>query len=383
MESPEMKPHTRRTWAEIDLDAIAHNVLALCGFVKPATFMAVIKADGYGHGAVEVARTALGAGAACLGVATLEEGIALRRAGLIAPVLVLGVLAPSDLGQALAHGLHITLGAVDAVERLASIAPGTLPVGVHLKVDTGMGRLGVFPREVPRVLDALDRYGLSLQGCYTHFACADEVDPRITQEQLARFHPVLAKVRRRHPHAIVHAANSAAALAYPETRFDMVRVGLALYGLYPAPHLRDRIRLRPAMTLKSRIVRVTRMDAGTTVSYGAMYRVPAPTTVATIACGYADGYPRLISNKGEVALRGRRHPIAGRVTMDHVMVDAGMELVTTGEEAILFGDALPIDDVAAWAQTIPYEILCRVGPRVPRIYLRSGRPATSAASAYE
>ncbi len=365
-------PHTRRTWAEIDLDAIAHNVGVLCAFVRPAAVMAVIKADAYGHGAVEIARAAMEAGVACLGVATLEEGIAVRRSGLTAPVLVLGVLGPPDLAEALAHGLHVTLGAVDAIEALATLVSAR-PVGVHLKVDTGMGRLGVFPHDVPRVLAALDRHGIALHGCYTHLACADDPDPTFSQQQLARFRPVVAEVRRRHPHVIVHAANSAAALAYPETRFDMVRIGLALYGLYPAPHLRGRIQLQPVMSLKSRVVRVTRMEAGATVSYGATYDLPGPTTVATVACGYADGYPWLTSNTGEVVIRGRRHPIVGRVTMDHLMVDAEEQPLAGGDEVVLFGKEVTADEVARWAHTIPYEIMCRVSPRVPRIYLRSGR----------
>ncbi len=372
--SPEATTLTRRTWAEIDLDAIAHNVRALCALIAPATFMAVIKADGYGHGAVQVSRATLDAGATWLGVATVEEGIVLRRAGLTVPVLVLGVLGASELAEALAHGLHVSIGSLDAVEALMSLAPGTPPVGVHLDVDTGMGRLGVFPQQVPRVLDALDRRGISLDGCYTQLACADDPDPTFTREQLARFHGALAEVHRRHPHVIVHVANSAAALAHPETLFDMVRVGLALYGLYPAAHLRDRVSLRPAMALKSRVVRVTRAEAGMTIGYGATYRVRAPTTVATIACGYADGYPRLTSNKGEVVIGEQRHPIAGRVTMDHMMVDAGDRSLATGDETILFGHGVTVEEVAAWAQTISYEVVCRVGPRVPRIYLRNGRP---------
>ncbi len=365
---------TRRTWAEVDLDVLASNVRALSAFVKPAALMAVVKAGAYGHGAIEVSRAALAGGATSLGVATIEEGIALRDAGVQVPVLILGVLAAGDLPVALgSYGLDITLGSEDSLDAWAAFIPLVRTARVHLKVDTGMSRLGVLPERVPHVLNALDQQGIPLYGCYTHLACADDPDPAFTREQLARFTRVLREVRQRHSRVVVHAANSAATLAYPESHFDMVRVGLTVYGLYPAPHLRARVPLRPAMTLKSRVVRVSRVDAGRTVSYGATYRTSAPTTIATIACGYGDGYPRLTNERSAVLIRGRRAPIVGRVTMDYLMVDVGDGPITTGDEAILFGQEITADEVASWAQTISYEILCRVGPRVPRVYLREGR----------
>ncbi len=367
---------TRRTWAEVDLDALASNVRALSASVKPAALMAVVKADAYGHGAIEVSRAGLDAGATSLGVATIEEGIALRDAGVRVPMLILGELAAGDLPVALASEVDVTLGSVDSLDAWAAFVPLVRTGRVHLKVDTGMSRLGVLPEHVPHVLNALDLQGIPLYGCYTHLACADDPDPAFTREQLARFHRVLGEVRQRHPHVIVHAANSAATLAFPESHFDMVRVGLAVYGLYPGPHLRAQLRLRPAMTLKSRVVRVSRLDAGGTVSYGATYRTSAPTTIATIACGYGDGYPRLTNHRSAVIIRGRRAPIVGRVTMDYLMVDVGDGPVTTGDEVILFGHELTADEVASWAQTISYEILCRVGPRVSRVYLREGREAS-------
>ena len=366
----------RRTWAEVDLDAVASNAQALAAFVKPAALMVVVKAEAYGHGAVPVSYIVLHAGATCLGVATIEEGIALRKAGVQAPVLVLGVVRPSDLGETHLHRLDVTLGPEDFSDD-GAYAALLKKARNHLKVDTGMSRLGVPPERVPQILNMLERRGIPLDGCYTHLACADDPDPTFTREQLARFHHVLGEVRARHPRVVVHAANSAAALAYPESHFDMVRVGLAVYGLYPAPHLRARVPLHPAMTLKSRVVRVSRADAGTTVSYGATYRTSAPTTIATIACGYGDGYPRLTNEHSAVLIRGRRAPIVGRVTMDYLMVDVGDGPVTVGDEAILFGQELSADEVASWAQSISYEILCRVGPRVPRVYLRKGREGPS------
>jgi len=368
------RAHRRdRTWAEVDVDAVASNVQALSASVKPAALMAVVKADAYGHGAIAVCHAALNAGATCFGVATVEEGVALREAGVQVPVLILGPLTPTGTVVALTRGLDITVSSVDSVDPWAD-SPELVRTGrVHLKVDTGMSRLGVLPEDVRQVLDLLDRHGIPLHGCYTHLACADDPDPAFTREQLARFHQVLGEVRQRHPKVIAHAANSAAALAYPESHFDMVRVGLAVYGLYPAPHLVGRLRLHPAMTLKSRVVRVSRLDAGRTVSYGATYRAAKPTTIATIACGYGDGYPRLTNARSAVLVRGRRAPIVGRVTMDHLMVDAGDGPIAIGDEAILFGQEPTADEVGSWAQTISYEILCRVGPRVPRVYLPEGR----------
>jgi len=361
-----------RVWAEVDLDALASNVQAVCASVKSAALMAVVKADAYGHGAIGVSRAILDAGARWLGVATIEEGLALRKNGVRAPTLILGPLDPAIALDAVRHELDITLGSIGSLDDWGPVVASVPAARVHLKVDTGMNRFGILPEDVPRVLERLQQLGISLYGCYTHLASADDPDPALTREQLARFSRVLAAVRKEHPHVLAHTANSAAAIAYPESHFDMVRVGLAIYGLAPASHLGGRISLRPVMTLKSRVVRVSRLEAGGTVSYGATYRAPAPTTVATIACGYGDGYPRLTNERSAVIIRGRRAPIIGRVTMDYIMVDVGDRNVVTGDETILFGQELTAEEVASWAQTISYEILCRVGPRVPRVYLRDG-----------
>jgi alanine racemase len=369
---------TNRAWAEIDLDALASNVQALSASMKPAAFMAVVKADAYGHGQVAVSRAVLDAGATWLGVATIEEGLALRKGGVQAPTLILGPLYPGDASEALRHGLDITLGSIGSLDDWGPAVASVPTARVHLKVDTGMNRFGILPEEVPLVLERLHQLGISLYGCYTHLACADDPDPAFTREQLARFSRVLAEVRKEHPHVLAHAANSAAAIAYPESRFDMVRVGLAIYGLSPASHLGARIPLRPAMTLKSRVVRVSRLEAGGTVSYGAAYRASASTTIATIACGYGDGYPRLTNERSAVIIRGRRAPIVGRVTMDYMMVDVGTSPVMTGDEAVLFGQEPTAEEVASSAQTISYDILCRVGPRVPRVYLHEGREVSPA-----
>lgn len=308
-------------------------------------------------------------------MATMGEGIALRRAGITTPILVFGALDSDEMRAALAAELSITLSTVEALDsaaravRMVRVARATRPPGIHLKLDTGMTRMGILPKDVPAALNRLRTLGIPLEGLYTHLACADDPDPTFTQEQTKRFRSVVTKVRRRFPQVIVHMANSGGTLVHPDTCFDMVRVGLAVYGLYPAPHLRGRATLVPAMALKSRVIRIVRAAPGTVVSYGATYRVRSRTTIATVACGYADGYPRLASNRGEVVIRSRRLPVAGRVCMDYLMVDAGDHPVAVGDEAILFGEGISADEVAEWAQTITYEIVCGVGPRVPRVYL--------------
>lgn len=358
-----------RTWAEIDLDAVAANVQRIRTHLPPSCrFMAVVKADGYGHGAVQVARAALEAGAQWLGVATVGEGLALRHAGVAAPVLVLGSATEVEAKEAVREGLSLTLTSLEAIPAIARA--GARRARVHLKVDTGMTRLGVQVAEVPRALTQIRRAGLRLQGCYTHLASADEADHTITREQLNRFDPVAARIRRTFPTAMIHAANSAAALAHARSHYDMVRIGLAMYGLYPTPRFRERITLHPAMHLLSRVVRTVRAAPGTAVSYGASYRVLRPTTVATVACGYADGYPRLAGLNGEVVLGEERVHVAGRVCMDHLMVDADDHPVAIGDTVELFGRRVAVDEVAAWAHTISYEVVCGVGVRVPRVYLR-------------
>jgi len=364
----EIERATRRTWAEVDLDAIISNVRAVRAQLDPTTrFMAVVKADGYGHGAEQVARTALKAGAEWLGIATLEEGLELRRAGIDAPVLVLGSVAAADVGEAVRHDLGLTIASSDA---LSAFTRARRRVRLHLKIDTGMTRLGVMVDEVPSMLTRVARAGLRLEGVYTHLASAEEPDHAFTREQLNRFDAVLPQVRAHFPKVIVHAANSAAALGHPRSRYDLVRVGLAMYGLYPDRQFASQVTLIPAMRLLSRVVRTVRADPGTPVSYGGTYRVLRSTTIATIACGYADGYPRLAGTKGEVMVNGARVHVAGRVCMDHLMVDAGDHPAQTGDTVELFGRGVAVDEVAEWAHTISYEVVCGVGLRVPRVYIR-------------
>jgi alanine racemase len=361
-----------RTWATVDLDAVGRNIAAIRAILPAQTlFMAVVKADAYGHGAVEVARASVAAGAGWLGVATAEEALELRSAGLDAPVLIMGPVPEGLLSVLVDAGCALTLADESTLAALRRRAGRR--ARVHLKVDTGMTRLGVAPDAVERVVAALDSERIAVEGVFTHLACADDPDPTVTREQLALFAQCAQIVRSRWPGAIRHVAASAAALADPTAAMDMVRIGLALYGVSPARHL-VRPTLRPAMTLSSRVARVRRVAPGTPVSYGATYRTPRETCVATVAIGYADGYPRALSGTGQMLVGGRRFPVVGRVCMDYTMLDVGDAAVREGDLVTVFGADPPAAAVAEAAGTIAYELFCRVGRRVPRIYLRGGRP---------
>lgn len=355
-----------RTWATVDLNAIASNVRAIRAVLPRTTaFMAVVKADAYGHGMVPVARAAVRAGATWLGVATPEEAVALRAAGVDARVLILGPTPQMWVKRVVEEGCALTVADLPAIGTFTRVARGH--PRVHIKVDTGMTRLGVAPEDLGPVLDEAAAAGIVVEGLYTHLACADEVDQAMTREQLAVFARATEVARRRYPSLIRHAASSAAALGWPEAALDMVRVGIAMYGVPPAPHLAQ-VPLRPVMTLSSRVVRVRRVSAGVPVSYGATYRTRRATTIVTVPVGYADGYPRALSNVGRMVIGGHALPVAGRVCMDYTMLDAGEVAVEPGAEVTVFGAALPVTEVAAAAGTIAYELLCRVGPRVPRLY---------------
>jgi alanine racemase len=356
----------------VDLEAIRHNVRAL----KPAgsELMAVVKANGYGHGDVEVARSALEAGAAWLGVALVEEGLRLRDAGIDAPILVLTEFPPDSHKDALAAGLTAALYTEDGLAALAEAAEALgRPGRVHLKVDTGMHRVGVSPEAAPALAaEALER-GLEVEGVWTHLARSEELDASTTARQVQAFRDVLDEIqgvgiRPRYRHV----ANSGATMGWPETHLDLVRVGIALYGILPGPQLEGRVELRPAMSLTSRVSHVRRLGRGEAVSYGHHYRLDRDATIATVPVGYADGYPRLLSNRGRVLIGGKRYPVAGTVTMDQVLVDCEDNPVHVGDEVVLFGpqdgEEIRAEEVADWIGTIGYEVVCAVGARVPREY---------------
>jgi alanine racemase len=363
-----------RPWADVDLDAVTHNLTAVADLVRPALVLAVVKADAYGHGAVAVARAAAEAGAAMLGTASVAEGLALRRAGISTPILVMGP-AQGEEDAAASAGLGITLFDDAGLRGAAEASEGGTPLRVHLKFDTGMTRLGFSPDRAEEVADRAAALGLAVEGVFTHFAAAED-DAEFTRRQMERFAPAAQAVRARFPEAIRHAAATAAALAYPDSRLDLIRLGLGLYGLLPAPHLASRIALRPAMTLWGKVAQVRRISPGETVGYGRTFRAAAAEWIATVTIGYGDGYPRVLSGRGQFVAGGHRVPLVGRVSMEYVTVNLGAGNAAPaqpGDAVLVFGPGLPVEEVAEGASTISYEILTSIAPRVRRIYRRGGR----------
>jgi len=368
---------SRWAWAEIDHDAIRHNVEVLRRSVAPSAVWAVVKADGYGHGAIDVARSALDAGAEGLCVALVDEGVELRRAEIRAPILLLSEQPVADAARIVEHGLTPTVYTRPYIEALAALdVDGLDGLDVHLKVDTGMGRVGVAPPDALELAEIIVRHGprLRLAGVATHLASADDVADPATAAQLAAFAAVLATLPAT---PVVHAANSAGGLAHPHARYSFVRAGIAIYGISPGhgvDHLcRD---LRPVLSLRARVSFLKRVEAGTRISYGLRHTFVTPTTVATIPIGYADGVPRrLFETGGEVLVGGRRRPIVGVVTMDQLMVDVGDDPVAVGDEVVLIGEQggerVSAEEWADRLGTIGYEIVCGVSRRIARVPRRN------------
>ncbi|MEM8620611.1 MAG: alanine racemase [Actinomycetota bacterium] len=373
-----MSTDTRWAWVEIDVDAIEYNVRRLRAMVSPAAVWAVVKADGYGHGAVDVARAAIRGGAEGLCVALVAEGIELRRAGIDVPILLLSEQPVETASRIIEFRLTPTVYSRPFLDALVAARPNGLPI--HLKIDTGMQRVGAHPHSVPSLLASIAERApaVRLAGVYTHLAVADEPDHEFTDVQLERFEAALVHV----PTGVrVHAANSAGAIAHPAARRDLVRPGIAIYGITPGPGV-DRLvaDLRPALELRARVGYVKQVAAGSRISYGLRHTFSHDTTVATVPLGYADGVPRrLAAVGGQVLVHGVRRPIVGVITMDQLMVDCGDLPVAVGDEVVLIGGSR---DVAGdrpiraeeWAQlldTIGYEIVCGISARVPRVPRRS------------
>lgn len=374
----------RWAWADVDLAAVRHNVEHLRSVVAPSGVWAVVKANGYGHGAVEVARAALDGGAEGLCVALVDEGAQLRRAGIDAPILVLSEQPPEAADDIVRFRLMATVYTAAFIDALASAARHRIVEGVpvHLKIDTGMQRVGVPVDDAPAVVAALRAQSptLVLVGVFTHLAVADEPDDPFTAHQLARFDAAIEALAIP-PGILVHAANSAGAIAHPDARRSFVRAGIAIYGISPG-HGVDAAcsALRPALTLRARVSYVKRVAAGSRISYGLRHTFERDTTVATVPIGYADGVPRrLFETGGELLVGGRRRRIVGVVTMDQVLVDCGDDDVQVGDEVVLIGaqdgpdgpQEIRAEDWADRLGTIGYEIVCGIGGRVPRRHARS------------
>ncbi len=380
------------TWAEIDLNAYAHNIQELKRITRPpARLMAVVKANAYGHGAVEISRRALQNGAGYLGVARINEAVALRKAGLSAPILILGYSPPALAETLTEYELTQTVYHFRTAQALSDRARRTgRKIKIHIKVDSGMGRLGfVLPSSdmditneqsddncLKQILSIARLAGLQVEGIFTHFATADSADKSYANLQLERFSAFMNHLTAAGLQIpIVHAANSAALIDMPGSHFDMVRPGIATYGLYPSAEVnKSTVDLRPVMALKSRVIHLKKVPAGFYVSYGITHRTSKPTTIATVPVGYADGYNRLLSSRGHMLVHGQRVPIIGRVCMDLTMLDVGrLSGVAIEDEVVVFGQqadaAITADELAAELNTINYEIVATITARVPRVYI--------------
>lgn len=367
----------QRAWVEIDLAALTHNVKQLKNLLSPQTeLMAVVKADAYGHGAVAVSQTVLSAGASWLGVATIPEGIELREAGIEAPILLLGATHTAQQVKAIAqwHLQPTICTAKQALifsEVLVSLNQ-SLPV--HAKLDTGMSRLGAPWQEATEFVQLVKGLpNLKLASIYSHLATADSPDTAVMKEQHQRFERAIAQIKTSGINPIrLHLANSAAALADPDLHYDLVRVGLATYGLYPAPHLQNVVDLKPAMQVKAKVTQVKTIEAGTGVSYGYQFIAQRQTKIAVVGVGYADGIPRNLSNKMQVLVKGKLVPQVGAVTMDQLMLDVtDIPDLEVGEVVTLLGkdgeNQITADDWAATLGTISWEIICGFKHRLPRV----------------
>jgi alanine racemase len=378
-------------WAEIDLTAIAHNVRELRRITDPhARLMIAVKANAYGHGAVEIARTALKNGADQLGVARIEEGIELRRAGIQAPILIFGYTPTKLVPIIVDHDLTASIFSLPGAARLNAALPKGRQLAVHLKVDTGMGRMGMLPDQrrcigegvdpgpgaIEEALGIAALKNLRLEGLWTHFAVSDESDKSYTLQQLQIFKEFIQGLADRGlTVGIRHAANSGAIIDMPESHLDMVRAGISVYGLYPSRQVDlKKIDLHPALTLKAKITHIKRVPAGTRISYGGTWHAPRSTTIATVPVGYGDGFCRSLSNRGQMLVHGRRVPIVGRVCMDLTMLDVGhIDDVRVEDEAVIIGrqgdEIISADEIATLLDTINYEVVTALMPRVPRIYM--------------
>lgn len=376
-----------RAWAEINLDSIAYNVREIRRITdRKAEIMGVVKADAYGHGVAEVTGALLDNGVTRLAVSMLDEAIQLRNEGVKVPILVLGYTDPSRAEEIIENGITQTVFSFDLARALSEAAVKLKrEVKVHIKIDTGMTRLGFMPGygAVKSVVEISRFPGIVIEGLYTHFASADEEDKSYTWMQFERFMSICTELGRIGVHIpIKHVCNSAALIRFPEMHLDMVRPGIILYGLYPSGHIdRSKIVLRPAMSLKADVIHVKDVEKGTSISYGRIFTTQRDSKIATIPIGYADGFSRILNRKGQVLINGETAPVVGSICMDQCMVDVTdiKEGVKVGDEAVIFGKQgdkeIKVEDIASKLGTINYEVICIVGKRIPRIYLKDGKIA--------
>lgn len=373
--------HDLPLWAEVDLGAIRRNVERLRSLLGAGTdLLAVVKANAYGHGEVDVARAAIAGGATWLGVARVSEAGALREAGIGVPILLLAEPPSGGVARAVELDLVPTVYTLGIARAFSEAGAGCgRRVAVHVKVDTGMHRYGVAPGEIGSFVGELDRMaGIRPVGIWSHFAVAEDVLNPFTKQQFERFLDVLDALGPRAEGLTRHLANSAGILTFPEAHLDMVRAGIVIYGIHPSPALREVLPLEPALSFKARVGLTKRVAAGEALSYGQRLVLQREETVATVPCGYADGLSRALTNVGDVLVRGRRYRIAGTVTMDHFMVACGDDEIEVGDEVVLIGrqgsEELTAQEVAGRLGTIPYEVVCSISARVPRLYSEGSLP---------
>ncbi len=372
----------RWTRAEIDLDALHHNLEQFQNALGPdINIMAVVKANAYGHGAVKVAEEAIRRGVAYLAVAFLDEALELRHHGIEAPILVLGYTPAAGVDVARDNGITLTMFDDEVLEAAAQTAPDAKTLRIHVKVDTGMGRIGLTDEgdAIRFVEKALRTPSVAVEGLFTHYACADECDKTHVTEQYRKFARIVDHFRDRGiSFKYVHAGNSATGIDTPEYTRNMLRLGVGMYGLYPSEEVNHaRVQLKPVMSLKTGVVMAKRLPEGSGVSYGANYVTARDgETIATLPIGYADGYSRLLTGKAEALIRGKRAPVVGNICMDQCMVRVDDGEVEVGEEVVLFGtqggETVPVEELARKLGTINYEITCMVSHRVPRVYVKGG-----------
>jgi len=374
-----------RAWAEVNLDNIVHNLQEIRRLVGTKTkIMAVVKADAYGHGAVEVSKTLLKNGADRLAVGYIDEAIQLRANGISAPIQILSHTFPDRVNEILEYDVIQTIFNMELASELSRVAGRKKKkLKIHVKVDSGMGRLG-FPCEgktVEKIIQISRMPWIEVEGIMTHFASADEDDCGYTLKQFELFMKLCAELDNRGVYiAIRHAANSAATINYPQMHLDMVRPGIAIYGLYSGILINKcTINLKPAIALKARVINIKQLNKGAFISYGRTYKTKSKRVIATISIGYADGYPRGLSNRSKVIINGKIMPLVGTICMDHCMTDVTeiKDDIYLGQEAVLFGrqdnNEIAVDEIAKTLGTINYEIVCKIGLRVPRIYYENNK----------
>jgi len=367
----------RQTWVEVDLHALASNYRLLKNRLPKGTkVMAAVKANAYGHGIVEVSRKLIECGVDYLGVACIDEALVLRKYFARKPVLNLGVFLKRDIETVLKNSITMTIADLDSAKALDAAARRLKKkANVHVKIDTGMGRLGVWHEEAEEFIIRLCSLGnLTIEGLYTHFPSADS-DEAFTKSQITAFCVLVNRLQIRGVSIpIKHAANSMAVIGFKDAHFNLVRPGLALYGLHPKDELSGKIDLKPVLSFKTKVVYLKKVDKGRSISYGRTYVTDKETLIATLPVGYGDGYNRLLSNKGHVIIRGVRCPVIGVVCMDQTMVDVScVKGVKLEDEVVLVGSQddcrIRVEEIAVLCRTIPYEVACWISPRVPRVYI--------------